>query len=248
MAGLYLPESWPQLGDIAAFQGARYQDVAFAVLSSFTARLVQRRRTARGRRSGLWRLRCAADRAADATLGDGQYVLELFHGPTLAFKDIALQVLGQLFSRALAKRGGRATIVAATSGDTGSAAIAALGGLSNIDVFVMHRKGRVSEVQRRQMTTSTHANVHNIAIDGSFDDAQSLVKQLFADTDFAQQDQPDGGELDQLRPHRGAGGLLLHRHRATGRSRAPSSCPPAISATSSPARPPSAWGWTWRAW
>jgi threonine synthase len=103
----------------------------------------------------------------------------------LAFKDIALQVLGQLFSRALAKRGGRVTIVAATSGDTGSAAIAALGGLPNIDVFVMHPKGRVSDVQRLQMTTSAHANVHNIALEGSFDDAQSIVKSLFADSGFA---------------------------------------------------------------
>jgi threonine synthase len=118
-------------------------------------------------------------------LGEGCYLLELFHGPTFAFKDIALQVLGQLFSRALAKRGGRATVVAATSGDTGSAAIAALGGLPNIDVFVMHPRGRVSDVQRLQMTTSTHANVHNIALEGSFDDAQSIVKTLFADASFA---------------------------------------------------------------
>src|SRR6202012_4237298 len=117
--------------------------------------------------------------------GEGQYLLELFHGPTLAFKDIALQVLGQLFSRALKARGGRATIVAATSGDTGSAALAALGGLPNIDVFVLHPRGRVSDVQRRQMTTSGHANVHNIALEGSFDDAQALVKGLFAQTEFA---------------------------------------------------------------
>ncbi|HWU56147.1 MAG TPA: threonine synthase, partial [Rhizomicrobium sp.] len=120
-------------------------------------------------------------------IGEDRYLLELFHGPTLAFKDIALQVLGQLFSRALTKRGGRATIVAATSGDTGSAAIAALGGLPNIDVFVMHPRGRVSDVQRLQMTTSAHANVHNIALNGSFDDAQSIVKALFADKAFAEQ-------------------------------------------------------------
>jgi len=112
-------------------------------------------------------------------------VLELFHGPTLAFKDIAMQVLARLFARTLAKRGGRATILAATSGDTGSAAIAAFGGLSNIELFVMHPKGRVSEVQRRQMTTADFANVHNIALEGSFDDAQSIVKALFADGEFA---------------------------------------------------------------
>lgn len=113
------------------------------------------------------------------------FVLELFHGPTLAFKDVAMQLLGRMFARSLAKRGGRATVVCATSGDTGSAAIAALGGLPGIELFVLHPKGRVSEVQRRQMTTSPHANVHNIALDGTFDDAQSIVKELFADGEFA---------------------------------------------------------------
>ena len=184
--GLYLPESWPQFApaQIAAFKDARYQDVAFQILSEFT----------RGSFSDA-ELRAAIDAAyagfdapviAPLTeIGEGRYLLELFHGPTLAFKDIALQVLGQLFSRALTKRGGRATIVAATSGDTGSAAIAALGGLANIDVFVMHPRGRVSDVQRLQMTTSSHANVHNIALEGSFDDAQGIVKALFADKAFA---------------------------------------------------------------
>ena len=174
-------------------------------------------------------------------IGPNRYLLELFHGPTLAFKDIALQVLGRLFARALAKRGGRATIVAATSGDTGSAAIAALGGLPNIEVFVMHPKGRVSEVQRRQMTTAPHANVHNIALEGSFDDAQSIVKALFADTAFAARSASDRRQLDQLRAHRGAVRLLLHRHGAAGHARDLSSCPPAISATSSPARRRCAW-------
>jgi threonine synthase len=180
--GLYLPDSWPQI--TGAFKGVRYQDVAFQVLSHFTqgsfsdAELLEAIEAAYG----------DFDAPAIAPLveiGPERYLLELFHGPTLAFKDIALQVLGQLFSRALAKRGGRATIVAATSGDTGSAAIAALGGLPNITVFVMHPKGRVSEVQRRQMTTTAHANVHNVALEGSFDDAQGIVKTLFADIAFA---------------------------------------------------------------
>ena len=118
-------------------------------------------------------------------LGDDRYLLELFHGPTLGFKDFAMQVLARLFARALAKRGGRATILAATSGDTGSAAIAAFGGLANIELFVLHPKGRVSEVQRRQMTTADFANVHNIALEGTFDDAQSIVKALLADETFA---------------------------------------------------------------
>ena len=184
--GLYLPESWPQLsqGEIAAFKGMAYRDVAFAILSRFTAGSFEGAELKEAIATAYAGFD-AAEIAPLVEIGEGRFLLELFHGPTLAFKDVALQVLGQLFSRALARRGGRATIVAATSGDTGSAAIAALGGLSNIDVFVMHPRGRVSDVQRRQMTTSVHANVHNIAIEGSFDDAQGLVKQLFADTEFA---------------------------------------------------------------
>jgi threonine synthase len=184
--GLYLPQTWPQFtaAEIAAFKGARYQDVAFAILSRFTAGSftdAELREAVAAAYSDF----DAPEIAPLVQIADNQYLLELFHGPTLAFKDIAMQILGQLFSRALAKRGGRATIVAATSGDTGSAAIAALGGLPNIDVFVMHPRGRVSDVQRLQMTTSAHANVHNIALEGSFDDAQSIVKELFADTAFA---------------------------------------------------------------
>jgi threonine synthase len=189
--GLYLPQAWPQFSEaeLSAFAGLSYADAACRVLSRFTGPSFSE--------TELREAVAAAYAGFDATqegmgeiaplvdMGQGRHLLELFHGPTLAFKDIALQVLGQLFSRALAKRGGRATIVAATSGDTGSAAIAALGGLPNIDVFVMHPKGRVSDVQRLQMTTSAHANVHNIALEGSFDDAQDIVKQLFADTDFA---------------------------------------------------------------
>jgi threonine synthase len=184
--GLYLPQAWPQFSDadLAAFRDIPYQDAAYRVLSRFTGPSfteAELREAIAAAYAGF----DAPEIAPLVEIGKNKYLLELFHGPTLAFKDIALQVLGQLFSRALAKRGGRATIVAATSGDTGSAAIAALGGLANIDVFVMHPKGRVSEVQRRQMTASAHANVHNIALEGSFDDAQAIVKSLFADTDFA---------------------------------------------------------------
>ncbi|HWA92015.1 MAG TPA: threonine synthase [Rhizomicrobium sp.] len=176
--GLYVPVSWPRIDATGS-----YVEVAQRVLKAFA-----------GDSFGDDELRediAAAYASFDdpriaplGRLGD-LHLLELFHGPTLAFKDIAMQVLGRLFARALAKRGGRATVVAATSGDTGSAAIAALGGLPNIEIFVMHPKGRVSEVQRRQMTTAAHANVHNIALEGSFDDAQAIVKDLFADTAFA---------------------------------------------------------------
>jgi threonine synthase len=184
--GLYMPAAWPQFGaaEIAGFAGKRYQDVAFEILSrfvgdSFTA--AELKEDIEAAYAGFER----PEIAPLSAMSGNRYLLELFHGPTFAFKDIALQILGRLFARALKRRGGKATVVAATSGDTGSAAIAALGGLPNIDVFVLHPKGRVSEVQRRQMTTSNHANVHNIALEGSFDDAQGIVKALFAETEFA---------------------------------------------------------------
>jgi threonine synthase len=119
-------------------------------------------------------------------LGDGLHLLELFRGPTLAFKDVALQVVGRLFDHELTRRGEKVTIVGATSGDTGSAAIEACRDRDNIEIIILHPAGRVSEVQRRQMTTVDAANVHNVAIDGSFDDCQDMVKAMFADTAFRQ--------------------------------------------------------------
>jgi len=183
--GLYLPDAWPQLttSEIASFRGKHYEDVACAVLRPFTA--------------GEWsdaELRqdiAAAYRDFDdpriaplVEIGQRKYLLELFHGPTLAFKDIALQLLGRMISRALKTSGRRLTIVAATSGDTGSAAIAAFGGVAQVEIFVLHPHGRISDVQRKQMTASPHGNVHNIALEGTFDDAQALVKALFADREF----------------------------------------------------------------
>ncbi len=184
--GLYLPEFWPQISasQTASFAKSRYVDVARQILTRFAG-------------GSFTPDEITADiTAAYATFDDPRiaplveiepdlFLMELFHGPTLAFKDVAMQVLGHLFSRALSTRGGSATVVCATSGDTGSAAIAALGGLPNIQVFVLHPKGRVSEVQRRQMTTSPHANVHNIALEGTFDDTQRIVKELFAESAFA---------------------------------------------------------------
>jgi threonine synthase len=117
-------------------------------------------------------------------MGPGLWLMELFHGPTLAFKDYALQLVGRLFDHVLAARGERVTIVGATSGDTGSAAIEACRGRERIEIFILHPRGRVSEVQRRQMTTARDANVHNIAVEGTFDDCQDLVKALFNDAAF----------------------------------------------------------------
>jgi threonine synthase len=186
--GLYLPAAWPQFSaaEIARFKSARYQEVAFEILSRFTGDSfaeAELKQDIEAAYAGF----TAPEIAPLSSMSGNRYLLELFHGPTFAFKDIALQILGRLFARALQRRGGRATVVAATSGDTGSAAIAALGGLANIDVFVLHPKDRVSEIQRRQMTTGDHANVHNIALEGSFDAAQSIVKGLFAEKEFARE-------------------------------------------------------------
>ena len=117
-------------------------------------------------------------------LDDGIWLAELFWGPTLAFKDVALQLVGRLFDHELTRRGERATIVVATSGDTGSAAIEGCRGRASLDIVVLHPAGRVSDVQRRQMTTVDEPNVHNVALDGTFDDCQDLVKALFADVAF----------------------------------------------------------------
>jgi threonine synthase len=184
--GLAMPDAWPKLTSrkLAAFKGASYQEAAFMVLKGFVGESF----SDKALRADIKSAYAGFDAPSVAPLtplGNERYLLELFHGPTFAFKDIAMQVLARLFSRALKKRGGRATILVATSGDTGSAAIAAFGGLANVELFVLHPKGRISEVQRRQMTTADADNVHNIALEGSFDDAQSLVKTLFSDREFA---------------------------------------------------------------
>ncbi len=184
--GLYVPERWPTFTteQIAALAGLSYVDTAVAVMAPFV-----------GDALSLDDLRalCAEaygrfDHAAVtplAQLDERNWLLELFHGPTLAFKDVALQLLGLLFERFLSGRDTHLTVIGATSGDTGSAAIDALAGHAKVDIFMLHPAGRVSDVQRRQMTTVLAPNVHNIAIDGSFDDAQALVKAMFADRDFA---------------------------------------------------------------
>jgi threonine synthase len=184
--GLAMPERWPQIApeEIARFSGMGYGEIALQLVSRFAGAWLSHEDLSAAVASSYG---CfdAGVVAPLTELGGNRYLLELFHGPTLAFKDIAMQLLARFFSRAIAQRGGRATIIAATSGDTGSAAIAAFGGLENIDLFVMHPKGRISEIQRRQMTTANFANVHNIALEGSFDDAQAIVKALFDDAKFA---------------------------------------------------------------
>lgn len=180
--GLYVPERWPPLtaGNLRSFRGLGYPTLAAQVMYPFIGRAIPE--------SDLGALTAAAYRNFDhddvaplVPLGENEYLLELFHGPTFAFKDFALQLVGLLFDYMLKRRGERITILGATSGDTGSAAIAALAGREAVDVFILHPKGRVSEIQRLQMTTVDAANVHNVAIDGTFDDCQDLVKAAFND-------------------------------------------------------------------
>jgi len=178
--GLYVPASWPQIGaeEIAAFNGRPYADVAYTIISRFTGDEIPAAKL-----KSMLAEAYATFRHPSVTplveLEPGHFVLELFHGPTLAFKDVAMQFLSRVMDHILAERGLRATIVGATSGDTGSAAIEAFRGRDTTDIFILHPKGRTSEVQRRQMTTVLDGNVHNIALEGTFDDCQDAVKAMF---------------------------------------------------------------------
>ncbi|MCL4186156.1 MAG: threonine synthase [Rhodobacteraceae bacterium] len=183
--GLYVPERVPVLAreTIAALAGLPYEEVALRVLSPFLGGEFDRAALAGDLAAAHAGFGHPA-RAPLVQIGPGHFLLELFHGPTLAFKDFAMQVIGRLMNRALARAGRRVTIVGATSGDTGSAAIEAFRGLPAADVFILFPEGRVSEVQRRQMTTPVEANVHAIALRGDFDACQARVKDLFNDLAF----------------------------------------------------------------
>ena len=186
--GLYVPESWPKLdaADLRALRGRPYAEIAAAVMAPFLGSAIeaaQFRRLVDGAYGNFGHAAVAPLKQLESDL----WLLELFHGPTLAFKDYALQLVGPLFDHVLSRRGERVTIVGATSGDTGSAAIEACRDRESLDVFILYPEGRVSEVQRRQMTTVPSPNVHAIAIKGNFDDCQDLVKAMFADARFRQQ-------------------------------------------------------------
>ncbi|MDJ0628608.1 MAG: threonine synthase [Rhodobacter sp.] len=183
--GLYLPEAVPQMtaADIAALAGQPYEDVAFRVMRPFIGDAFAEAEFADIIARAYATFTHAA-RAPLVQLGPNHFLCELFHGPTLAFKDFAMQLIGQLFQAALARRGEAITIVTATSGDTGAAAVEAFAGLDNVELFVLLPKGRVSEVQRRQMTTPTAQNVHALVVDGHFDDCQALLKDMFNDFAF----------------------------------------------------------------
>jgi threonine synthase len=180
--GLHMPEVWPRLspGEIENLAGLDYEEAAYRIMRPYLE----------GDPS-LSDLEAVLDEAYGGfhhpaiaplrQIAPAIWLLELFHGPTLAFKDLAMQVVARMMNRALERRGTRATIVGATSGDTGAAAIEAFRGLDMVDILILHPKGRVSEVQRRQMTSAHEPNVHNIAVEGTFDDCQRMVKALFND-------------------------------------------------------------------
>lgn len=178
--GLYVPESWPTLG---AITDAPYADLAASVFHPFITGDIDDATMQR-----LCREAYATFRHPDVVpivdLEPGHQIMELFHGPTLAFKDVALQLLGRLFDHILTQRNEKVTIVGATSGDTGSAAIDGVKNCANIDIVILYPKGRVSDVQRRQMTTVDSPNVRTVAIDGTFDDCQDLVKAMFNHAEF----------------------------------------------------------------
>lgn len=178
--GLYVPERWPQLtsAEIAGFANRPYADVAFDIISRFVDGEIPDTALRRIIDDAYATFRHPSV-APLVELAPGHFVLELFHGPTLAFKDVAMQFLARVMDHILASRGTRATIVGATSGDTGSAAIEAFRGRQTTDIFILHPEGRTSPVQRRQMTTVLDENVHNLALRGTFDDCQNIVKGLF---------------------------------------------------------------------
>ena len=184
--GLYVPEHWPQVSheDIASFAGRPYAEVAADLIARFTSGELTRRELAQMCAEAY----ASFDHVAVAPLtqlAPGRFLLELFHGPTLAFKDVAMQLLARLYDHALARQGRRLTIICATSGDTGGAAVEAFRGRSNVRIVALFPEGRISEVQRRFMTTADEANVVCLAVNGTFDDCQAMLKAMFRDAQFA---------------------------------------------------------------
>jgi threonine synthase len=183
--GLYVPTAWPTLAPdaIAASAGKPFASVAATVLDLFAGGAIPREALQALARDAYARFGHPAVTPL-VQIDRNLWVLELFHGPTLAFKDVAMQLLARLMDRVLAARGERVTIVGATSGDTGGAAVEAFRGSKRVDAVVLFPHGRVSDVQRRMMTTATEPSVHAVAIEGTFDDCQALVKAMFNDLAF----------------------------------------------------------------
>lgn len=186
--GLYVPAEWPKFSqsELLALRGRPYTEVAFAVIQKFAGDAVPEadlKSMIEGAYGAFGHAAVTPLKQLDAD----QWLLELFHGPTLAFKDVAMQFLARVMDWALERRKLRATIVGATSGDTGGAAIEAFKASRHASLFILHPKGKVSEVQRRQMTTVISPSIHNIALEGTFDDCQAILKTLFNDHAFRDQ-------------------------------------------------------------
>ena len=185
--GLYIPESWPQLSveDLSGYPDRMsYPELALQIIQPFVGSDIEPGILDNILKETYEKEFVHEDVAPLVPLADNLWIMELFHGPTLAFKDFALQVLGRLFDHVLEKKKQRITVVGATSGDTGSAAIEGCRHCKNIDIFILHPKDRVSDIQRKQMTTVDSGNVYNIAVEGTFDDCQNIVKAMFADVSF----------------------------------------------------------------
>ncbi len=183
--GLYVPEAYPQFSkdQLRKMRSLTYPELAAEIMAPFTVGCLNKEDLTEMAKQAYGSFSHTAV-APLKQIGDGLWVMELFYGPTLAFKDYALQIVGRMFDTVLKRANRHITILGATSGDTGSAAIEACKGCSNLDIFILHPYNRVSEVQRRQMTTTIAPNVYNIALEGTFDDCQAIVKMLFADEDF----------------------------------------------------------------
>ena len=182
--GLYVPENWPSIAPAAPDES--YVDVAVRVLAAFAGEELDEA-TLRGICERAYASFAHQSVAPLVQWGPNAFLMELHHGPTLAFKDVAMQLIAQFFDTALSRRGERMSVTCATSGDTGGAAAAAFAGASNVDLFILHPHERISPVQRLFMTTTGASNVHNLSIDTVFDDCQAIVKSLFADRDFVAQ-------------------------------------------------------------
>ena len=208
--GLYVPEEWPNFSEaeIRAMRGLSYPDLAVRVLTPFLGGEIAAPVFERLVREAYATFRHPAVCPLVQT-GSDRYVLELFHGPTLAFKDVAMQLLARLMDHVLAERDARATIVGATSGDTGGAAVEAFAGRERADVFILFPHNRVSPVQQRQMTTSGAKNIHAIAVEGNFDDCQGILKDLFNNHGFPRPRRPVGRQFDQLGARHGPDRLLF---------------------------------------
>ena len=207
--GLYVPETWPRFtpDEIAALAGLPYEEAALHVMRPFVADAFGEDEL----RALIGRAYAGFDHVARAPLtqiGPNDWLLELFHGPTLAFKDVAMQLLARLMDRVLARRKLRATIVGATSGDTGGAAIEAFRGSDRVDVVILFPHGRVSDVQRRMMTTPKEKNVHAVAVRGTFDDCQALVKGMFNDLAFRDRVKQDPEFQQYVHEHGGWEGIV----------------------------------------